>query len=199
MKNRLKRDSANSIVIMGMAIFLLILLLSIFAIDYTKSVYMKNAYQTMAQNATATAIKEQNTTGGLKHTAVQAAIEEYMRQRSPEAAGGLGTKETESFRTNECLQGTSYPHIEIQFDNGRTVGTRWVSPVYVSENGQIPNVPVAEFADNKYKVINMRVTDVADNYFWGMFTGRCYNEVTVETSSVIINADWNASDDDFYD
>lgn len=173
----IKSDRGEGVTIMGLASLLLLLLLSIFIVDFTKTMYIKNLYTSFAQKAAQTAIKSQDAIGGLLPTSANSIVTEYMTQRS----GGGNTADAQSHRSS-CEINGNYPRITISYDNSRQVGSSSVS--YSSTNGQIPHLLDAnQFYKKQYNTIQIDVVDVTDNYFFGIFGQPCA-EVNVTASAI---------------
>lgn len=208
-KKRLKSNRGNAILIMGLAIFGLILLMSIFFVDLSKNIYVRNNYTQMAQRATQTALKQQNSIGGLTPKAAEAVIKEYLEEREPKqlcssTQGGSGqvpcqTVETKAFRSICEDKFPNYPEIEVSFSTERdnkdksSEGDSF-GVTFTSKGKTIPEVTEAQkrlFYRNQYRTIRVKVKDFGDNYFFSMFGKQCtvYN---VQTSAISIDA--NAGD-----
>lgn len=177
MIKRIKNDRGDSTMILGLSTLILVLLLSIFIVDYAKNIYIKNLYVSFAQKAAYTAVKEQDAIGGLAPSSADKLVSEYMTNRNR----GHNTSDTAAHRTSCELSG-SYPKISISYGKTRKVGSE--STTYSSINGQVPYIPNKNnFFMNKYKAIQVQITDVTDNYFAGIF-GRPCSELTITTSAI---------------
>lgn len=179
LKKRIKSNNGSTTTILGLAIIMLVLLMGVFMIDVSKNLYIKNIYYKSAQRAAEVAIKSQNVIGGLAGESGNAAIREYMTQRN----GGKQTAETSSHRQS-CEVNGQYPKITIRYDKTRAFDNN-STVLFNSTGGQ----PIAElnknpkFLKNQYKVIDVEVTDIVDNYFMSIFGKPC-QEVTVRASSI---------------
>lgn len=177
MKKRLNEEKAGTVTILGMSIIILSLLIGVFVADFIKALYIKNLYNSFAQKAAQTAIKQQDSIGGLKPESAQAFVVEYMTQRG----GGGNTGDTQAHRTHCELTG-NYPKIKLQYDTTRQIGAN--SPVFSSDNGNVPSMPSAfNFYQNQYRVIQAEITDVTDNYFFSIFGEPCA-EIHITVSAI---------------
>lgn len=204
-KERLKSNRGNAILIMGLAIFGLILLMAIFFVDVSKNIYISNNYTQMAQRATQTALKQQNSIGGLTPQAATAVINEYLEEREPKtkcaSTDGSGntvacqTVETKAFRTLCAKKYPNYPEIEVAFstarnNKGKTSSTDNFGVTLSYKNGSIPEFSPAQkrlFYRNQYKTIRVKVKDYGDNYFFSMF-GRGCEVYNIQTSAIAMDA-----------
>lgn len=198
-RNNLKSDNGATVTVMGMVMIMSVLLLGIFMIDISKNLYIKQVQLSSTQKAAQTAIKEQNAVGGLKITAVNRAIREYNTQRK----GGLvGSKDTLAHRT-KCQTRGNYPKIKVTFDTKRRLETgdaiqidgQEIQQSFTSSNGselyfsklQEEMFNRLALEKSQYKVVNVEVIDVADNYMMAIFGLPC-SELTTTASAISASA-----------
>lgn len=181
---KIRSNDGASVTIFGMGLFLVVVLMGIFMIDIGKNVYYRQTQYRNTQNAAQTAIKTQNSIGGLKIQAVNSAIKEYMTLRSGEDGS------TNSAFSSRCQIGGSYPRITILLDEKRGAGNE-SRLKYYSSNGSPMSFTVANLSEfnnvvrnyGQMKVIDIEVTDVVDNYMMGMIGMPC-SEITTRASAI---------------
>lgn len=181
---KIRSNDGASVTIFGMGLFLVVVLMGIFMIDIGKNVYFRQTQYRNTQNAAQTAIKTQNSIGGLKIEAVNSAIKEYMTLRS----GKDGS--TNSAFQSRCRISGSYPRITILLDEKRGAGNKSRLKYYRS-NGSPMSFTVANLSEfnnvvrnyGQMKVIDIEVTDVVDNYMMGMIGMPC-SEITTRASAI---------------
>lgn len=180
---RTKENKAHAITIMGLFMILLIILLGVFIVDFTKNFHFKQTFNSAAQAAAKTAIKSQNLTGGLSHSAVGKAIDEYRSQRTGRDASG----EIRAHQT-KCMK-AGYPIIEIRMDTERRLGggTLIYKSVGFSKPAPLNSLSSLQFDRQKYTTIEITVTDVIDNYFMGAIGMPC-SYVSTRSSAIISSA-----------
>lgn len=167
MKERIKKDKGNSVIVLGIFVVGMILISAVLIVDLGKSMYIKNLYSSFARKAVQTAVKEQDHVGGLKPESASKMISEYMIQRN----GNVNTRDAQShFSTCDTLG--KYPIVEITYDSKRQKDA--VSVTYESISGAEPYIPKKnDFFKNSYNTIEVNITDVTDNYFFGIFGKPC--------------------------
>ena len=57
-KRRIQSEDGKAITIMGISLIVLVLLMGIFIVDFSKAVYIKNLYSSFALKAAQTAVKK---------------------------------------------------------------------------------------------------------------------------------------------
>lgn len=185
MFRRIKENKANATTVLGIFVILMILLLSIFIVDLTMNVYMRQQYKRSAQTAVQTAIKEQDFTGALSHTSVNKAIQEYKIQTNPnleENTDKPGTQNTAPFRRS-CQAG--YPKIKITVETGAdNEGKTNKVLVYDGTGYAASKGKEKVFKENRFKAIKMEVTDVMDNFGVTSVSKGC-SEIKVSASARI--------------
>lgn len=185
MFRRIKENKANATTVLGIFVILMILLLSIFIVDLTMNVYMRQQYKRSAQTAVQTAIKEQGFTGALSHTSVNKAIQEYKIQTNPnleENTDKPGTQNTAPFRRS-CQAG--YPKIKITVETGADNEGKTNKVLVYDGTGYTASKGKEEvFKENRFKAIKMEVTDVMDNFGVTSVSKGC-SEVKVSASARI--------------
>lgn len=182
LKERIRGDRGDAIAVFFLFLFIILITLSTFLIDMQKAVYMKGAYQENAQQATRTALKHQNSIGGVTGGAVSKAVEEYLTLRGDVLKGQVDTSNTRPFR-GYCDKLSEYPKITVTLDKGRAFGNTDEAVSYSYVGKDIPtDLDGLDFQDKDYKVIHMKVTDIMENTF-SFPLGAC-REITVTASSV---------------
>lgn len=185
---KIRSDDGASVTIFGIGLFLVLILMGIFMIDIGKNVYFKQTQYRNTQSAAQTAVKTQNSIGGLKPEAVNSAIKEYMTLRS----GKDGS--TNSAFQSRCQIRGSYPRITILLDEKRGAGNE-SRLKYYSSNGSLMSFTVANLSEfnnvvrnyGQMKVIDIEVTDVVDNYMMGIIGMPC-SEITTRASAISSSA-----------
>lgn len=181
---KIRSNDGASVTIFGMGLFLVVVLMGIFMIDIGKNVYFRQTQYRNTQNAAQTAIKTQNSIGGLKMEAANSAIKEYMTLRN----GGGGS--TNSAFQSRCRIEGYYPRITILLDEKRGAGNQ-SRLKYYSTNGNTLTFRVYNLSEynnvvrnyGQMKVLDIEVTDVVDNYMMGMIGMPC-SEITTRASAI---------------
>lgn len=206
-EKRLKSDSGAAVTILGLALTALILLMACFMIDFVKNGQIKNDYTGAAQRATQAALINQNGVGGL--TSIDSAnslIKEYMLETRGYAFNDdkrminqKQTTDTGAFRNTGCSMDSenSYPIIKIFYDTGRHNASYLKEhqsefPHFTSVHGAriTSNSDETTFDTHKYRTITAFVTDVSDNYFFGMFSkGQACQVYNINVSSMATKSD----------
>lgn len=189
---RLKKDSANAVLV-TVIIFMPLLMIAVgFAADMSKSSYVKNSYVTMSQKSADTAVSAINGRGSLDNAAVQKFVSEFKAQ-----SGGS------DFHTNETLSYSSsdtcstkvinnverdLPYIEVKLETARGEGSI-STEAYGIERGAA--VPTKNLNPNvKFKVISADVYTASPNFMLGMFGTPCqYLKSSVSAISFGSNED----------
>lgn len=179
LSHKIKSDEGASVTIMGMAIVLLTIFVGMFMLDLGKNSYLVSIQTRNTQMAAQTAIKEQTGTGGLKLSAVNEAIDEYMKLRT----GTDGTKDYSAF-LSRCQTRGNYPKITIRMSKNRSNNDSGVVYVGSTYNGNkitfAPNAVAnwnavqskGELRD-KVKVLEIEVEDSVDNFMLGLIGQPC--------------------------
>lgn len=203
-KKRIASDEGNAVLLMGLAIFGLILLLGIFFVDVSKNVSVVNSYTQYAQRATQSGLRRQDTVGNLMPEAVEATFLEYLNERDSSERKLAG--QTTQFRDGEVISqsGGTAPYrkscalkygedpvmkIKLSTDKDPSKGTQ--STTFTYKNGTItPSLAgyYDEFYRNSYRSINLVVEDYGDNYFFSLFGAPCA-EFKVTATAVSIYGD----------
>lgn len=189
---RLKDESGGATMVLGLALLALTLLIAGFVIDFSKNTQIKNDYANVGQRATQAALIYQNAVGGLQGSnSANGLINEYMLETRGHTYAGVTlpgngysnpsqTEDTSVYRKSQCAKSPLYPKISIYYDTGRhtadyvlqhkdsfphvtSIGGR---PVQAGLGSNQLNDDV--FAASKYKTITAEITDISDNYFYGM-------------------------------
>lgn len=185
---KIRSDDGASVTIFGIGLFLVVVLMGIFMIDIGKNVYFRQTQYRNTQSAAQTAIKSQNSIGGLKIEAVNAGIKEYMTLRA-----GKDSSTNSAFQSRCQVRG-SYPQIKILLDEKRGVGNQ-SRLKYSTTNGKLISFTVSNKSEfnnvirnyGQMKVIDIEVTDVVDNYMMGMIGMPC-SEITTRASAISSSA-----------
>ena len=181
---KIRSNDGASVTIFGIGLFLVVVLMGIFMIDIGKNVYFRQTQYRNTQNAAQTAIKTQNSIGGLKMQAVNSAIKEYMTLRN-----GEGGSTNSAFQSRCQIEG-DYPRITILLDEKRGAGNK-SRLKYYSTNGNTLTFGVYNLSEynnvvrnyGQMKVLDIEVTDVVDNYMMGMIGMPC-SEITTRASAI---------------
>ena len=185
MIKRFKEDKGASVTLFGLAILVLILLLATFIVDFSKTMYIKNLYSMYAQKSTQTAIKQQDSIGGLLPSSAEVVVSEYMALRNGRSDDNIyNTQEARNVvrNGNSCTLKGNYPHFTIKYDTLRDVGASSAS--YSSQGGTVPFISDAPaFYQKQYKAVEVQITDVTDNYFGGIFGRKC-QELHITVSAI---------------
>lgn len=190
MITKIKSNKGGAMTILGLALIFFILITGMFFVDIAKNIYIKNVYYQYSQRATQTAIKSQNNVGGLSIESGQKAINEYLTQRNGDK---IKTSEDKAFR-GSC-DTSQYPKITIKYDIERKAGVDDSKSITVdTSNGKTldMNKYINMFNSNKYRVIEMNVTDVTGNFMLGLLGKPC-SEINV-TSSAISSSTFDSED-----
>lgn len=166
---------------MGLASIGLILLMGVFIVDYVKNIYLRQTYESYAQKAVQTAIKEQDGIGGLKWQSAEILVKEYLIQRN----GRVNT--TERVYSN-C--GDDYPKFRITYDNKRRQNSTSQEVNYNFSSGtDVSIIPSnhSKFHLNQYNVVQVEVTENVGNYFTSIFGIPCTKIVT-KASGIAVSA-----------
>jgi len=185
---KIRSDDGESVTIFGMGLMLLVILLGVFMIDIGKNVYFRQVQYRNTQTAAQTAIKNQNSVGGLEIEAVNSAIKEYTTLRN-----GNGGSSNTAFQSR-CKIAGAYPKITIFLDDKRGTSTK-IRLKYSTDTGSTITFDTAkrtEFATvvrnlGQMKSIEIQVTDVVDNYMMGMIGMPC-TEITTKASAISSSA-----------
>lgn len=185
MFKRIKGNKADATTVLGIFVILMILLLSIFIVDLTMNVYMRQQYKRSTQTAVQTAIKEQDFMGALSHKSVNKAIEEYKIQTNPHLEKNTdkpATQNSAPFR-KACQAGYPKIKITVETDIDNTGKSKKVL-VYDGVGYAVSKGKEQVFKENRFKVINMEVTDVMDNFGVTSVSKSC-SEIKVSASARI--------------
>lgn len=215
-KRRLDNDLGAAITIMSLAIFVLIMILAIFIVDFTHATSVRNHYEQMNQRAAHTALKEQNAIGGLTPLAAEVAVDEYLSQRDGKRTAKellndanthqTSTVESGAFRSYCSEKYKEYPEITVEFSTDRqnagkgskgftekfTYQTikdkdgKTVGGKWLGDNPSTFNG--ISFYQNNYRTIKVTTKDFGDNHFMGM-AGKPCTVYTVTSTAIAIDAD----------
>lgn len=183
--NRIREDRGNATIILGLALFGLILLISTFMVDVSKNTWLQSTYSQMATRAAQNGLKEQNNIGGLTPYAAQASVREYLAERN--STGGQ-TAETVPFRNNCKNKYGVNPTITVEFSTGRKGAA---TETFKYNNGVFtPSLEsrASSFYRTKFRKIQITVNDYGDNYFFSLFGQQC-QMYKVTASAISIDAD----------
>lgn len=200
-RDRFKSDRGAAVTILALALFILLMMVSVFALDFVKNQQLKQDYTTIAQTSAQASLLEQNGVGGLTYKATaDALIDEYMMQSRGKTIDGKTnggqTVDTAGFRKQPCslknAKGVEYPQITIYYGRGRDTEMK-ESKIHTetSIGGQhVAFNPTmeAQMSNQTYTTITAHIVDVSDNYFYGAFGHPC-QEYDVVVSSVATKAD----------
>lgn len=178
--NKRNKDRASATLVTGIISFMFLALCMGTALDISKNSFLSGSFKTRAQQASQASLKTLDARGGLKSTAANSFVTEYIND-------GIGDESKYfSSNTGQCrtmdvdgwdgktVSNAKLPYIVIKFDTDRKVGNTSGGPVYVSTNGDTPKLVSGKFdVATKYTVINAKVTDAAPNFMLGMFGVPC--------------------------
>lgn len=155
---RIKNDSAFSITILIIFVMAILAILAFLVIDGTKNQESKEEFQRAAQVAVQTAIKQQNTIGGLKAESAKAAIEEYKSQ----------TEKGNAFVEN-CRAKHDYPRFTISYgrDRGNTNNQIFWQNFKASDKYVFSPSTKVTFDKENFTTITLEVQDVIDQILPG--------------------------------
>lgn len=200
LRKKMQSDDGAAVTILALALLVLFLFISVFMVDFVKNSQIKSDYTEIGSRATEAALIHQNGVGGLlPDESAQAFVKEYMIQSRGQdpTTGAIATNQTvdtAAFRNNGCSTNAKYPIIKLTYNTKRTSSANETGlPTATSSGGSAPvftNVSnlTNTFAEKKYRVISAEITDVSDNFFYGMFGQPC-QEYTIKVSSVAVHSD----------
>ena len=199
---RWKSDNAGATLVTGILSFMLLVLCVGFAIDVSKNVYLRDAYQSRAQQTVQASMKSINGKGGLMPEAVTGLYGTYTQ--GFKQFGENQKDETKSWETDSChkpdsitlndgtvVENPQLPYMVITVDDGRARGNskqnsakklEWRIDGNLAKNGKISENSVRaalkgsdlrEINNGTYRVLTMEVHDSAKNMMLGMFGFGC--------------------------
>lgn len=204
LRKRARSDRGDAILVMSILFIPFMFLITGFAMDLTKAVYVKQQYQIMGQEATSAATRTVDTKGSIKSTAVQQVVNVYAERFAGIDSSGINsgngdnysTREgSQSVRTSVCTTVTlpngqvkQAPYMELSLNGGRNdidnVNSSALEARYTSEGGAVP-VPTTGYPYNttvRYYAINATVWDTSPNLIMGMFARPCQQVKSVVSS-----------------
>lgn len=178
-KKRIKDDSAFSFTIIVIFMVVIIITLAYIIVDTTKNQGTKEDFQRAAQTAVQTAIKQQNSTGGLKPESAKSAIEEYKEQ----------TKIGNAF-VKECRAKHDYPRFTISYgrDRGNTDSHVFWQNFRASDQYTFSDATKRTFDEENYTTITLEVEDVIDQILPGGNPDDAGCEITKVRASAITSS-----------
>ena len=192
-RKKLKSNKGDGVLVFMIFGTLFLFLVCALSVDIAKNVYIKQNYDSEAQNATTSAVKTINSDGSLNSVSVSKFLSEYLRQTGRSGVE-TSTSENNTFRmkcTNVELDGSSYkaPYMRITLGTDRKAGTSGV--VYVSEGGGTPTITSGTLDPSQvYKVISADIYDVSDNMMMSWFGVPCqYYHTQISSISFGSNED----------
>lgn len=174
---KLKKDSADAVLITVILSMPAIMIGVGFAADMSKSAYVSSSYSSMAQRSAETAISTINARGSLDNNSVRKFVSEFRAQ----SAGS-------TFHTDETLSAESsapcstrkingidrkLPYMEIRLDTNRGAGESSASTYRYTVEADESVVNKALSSTVKYKVISASVYTGSPNFILGMFGVPC--------------------------
>lgn len=201
---RIKSDEGNAVLLMGLAIFGLVLLLGIFFVDVSKNITIVNSYSQYAQRATQAGLRRQDNVGNLMPEAVKATFDEYLHERNSSSRKLAGQTTTFSdgqniqqsggtapFRRSCSIKYGKDPVMKVRMSTDREPNKGTKSVTFTYRDGVI-TPPISNYYDdfyrNSYKTIILEVQDYGDNYFFSLFGQPC-SEYNVQATGVSIYGD----------
>lgn len=154
----------------------LLMLVSGFAIDLNKAVYVQSSFQLMAQEATSQAVRsldEDLASGTLQEEAVTAVVNNYNAQFTGGEASALARGSYCTTVEDANGEEKPVPYMEITLSDGRVGGsTAPVSYEYDPVSG-LEVVGGSYVRGASYTKISTTVYDSSPNLFMGMFGQSC--------------------------
>lgn len=175
-RKKLKRDSANAVLVTVIIAMPFIMIAAGFAADMSKSAYVSSSYSSMAQRSAETAVKSINSRGSLDNNSVRKFISEF------EAQNGISTLHTDETLqagtdttcSSRVIDGATrkLPYYEITLGTARGAGAVGATSVWKIPTGAaVANKTLDPAA--KYKVISATVYTGSPNFILGMFGTPC--------------------------
>lgn len=191
-RDRFHRDRADAVLVTTVLSMIFLCLMMGLSIDVSKNAKLKADQDSQSQQSTQIAVKSVDSRGNLGLPAVQAAVNEYKKQRGTStysnALMGSGTyrDEAAAFRIGDrCATRTidtsigkvtdaQMPYMVIRLDADRGLGTTAGSVTYVSEGGAAPTLMSGRLdPTSQYRVINAEVHDSVNNMMLDIFGMDC--------------------------
>lgn len=176
LRAKLKKDSANAVLVTVIMSMPLLMIVTGFAADMSKSAYVSSSYSSMAQRSAETAVKAIDARGSLDNNSVRKFIDEFKVQNDPS-----------KYHTNETLNASKsgtcstrkingvereLPYYEITLGTARGQGQVGSTLVWqISADEAVKDKYLRP--DVKYKVINATVYTGSPNFILGMFGTPC--------------------------
>lgn len=183
LKQRLKDQSGGATIILGFALFVLLVFMAGFFIDFAKNVQIRNSYVDAGQRSTQAALIYQNDVGGLTKDSANGLINEYMLQTRGHTntentdvntkdlnnaeANPAQTRDTSHYMGN-CNANNMYPIITLRYTTGGSNPTATSQSVTSYGGRNISQNVVNDGTANNYNTIQADITDVSSNFFLGM-------------------------------
>lgn len=173
---KLKKDSADAVLVTIIIAMPAIMVAAGFAADMAKSAYVSSSYSSMAQRAAETAISQINASGSLDNNSVKKFVSEFRAQDSGSASHTNETLQanTSTVCNTRVINGVKrqLPYIEAHLGTARGTSNVQSDVVWQIENGKA----VTNQALNpsiKYRVISADVYTGSPNFILGMFGVPC--------------------------
>lgn len=191
-KERASSDRGNAVLLWTLAIFVLMAIMSCFIIDFSQMRGLSRTYNDIAQRATQTSLKEQNSIGGLTPMAAQKVVDEYLTQRNGTDGSTMGYQITRRVANCEAKY-PDLPEITVEFSTERDNRGGGFDSKFVYRNGEWqganPNTgSYPQFFQNQYRTVKVNVKDFGGNFFMGLI-GRPCSVHEIQTSAISIDAD----------
>lgn len=205
---RKRSDAGDAILVMSVIFIPFFFIVIGFSIDLTKAVYVKQQYQTMAQEAANDAASQILENGSIRESAVDSAVYNYTQRRfSDDDSAKYHFNETnelidKEYNSTKCAkiyyEDKEYdaPLMFITLSGGRGQNDT-VRPVeYMSSNGlwaQLIKDGENVYSENDiYRKMELTVYDTSPNLIMGMFGRGCqYTTSTVSSVQFGSNEDSN--------
>ena len=185
LQRRRREDRADAILTMSIIFVGLFALCAGFAIDISKSVYVKSSFQVMAQEATSEAARFVDARGMLTQEAASAVPGYYTAQFDGEAGGMARANEGGRCQTVN-VNGTDYkaPYMEITLSEARGAGgvTPPVTYKWDPTNGFRASSG-SYLSTGTYRVVTAKVWDTAPHLMLGIVGLDCQSTFS-EVSSI---------------
>lgn len=197
MTNRWK-DRASATLVTSIISMMFICLCAGFAIDTAKNSYLKSSFTSRAQQTTEIALKDIDSRGSIKETAVAKVVQKYgadpnssfARDETNVFKGSCSSREVTDW--DGVKRTKTMPYIVVRLNTARAVGAS-SNLVYTSEGGAPPVRVSGNYnATAKYTVLAADVHDASANFMMSMFGMDCqdYNQ---KVSAISFGADGDLS------
>lgn len=174
LKNRLKNDVADAVIVTTVISLLMLFLAAGFAIDISKNSMLRNTYYNMAQDSVETSVKTINASGSLNYSTIERVYSAYMVQKN--------SNETKVYESEQCSQqydengdptGILYPYMNVSLDRERGQESSSKVEFHVNSEGEITLTSGEIDDDIVYRVVSAEIYDSAPNLMLNSFGMNC--------------------------